>query len=269
MSVLIGLFVGIFVNLGLAFGAEPKPWEMYFQPPASPVMRAFNDFHIELLVIITLITLFVSGLLFYVIVKFNRKSNPNPDRFTHNVKLEIIWTVIPVIILAYIAIPSFKTLYLSENAPNSELTIKVVGHQWYWEYEYPSEDGSEPIKFDSYYIKDADLQPGQKRLLDVDNQLVLPIDTNIKILLTSADVIHAFGVPALGVKMDSVPGRLNQTWTKIEKEGVYYGQCYQLCGVNHAFMPIAIKAVSKDEFKDWLKNQKAKLSGNFNQAKIN
>ncbi|MBN9542686.1 MAG: cytochrome c oxidase subunit II [Alphaproteobacteria bacterium] len=265
ISYLIALVFGI---INFANAAEPKPWEMYFQPPASPVMHAFYDFHNELMVIITAITLFVTALIAYVMIRYNKKANPVPNKFTHNVTVEVIWTVIPLFILAYIAVPSFKTLYMSDVTPKSELTLKVVGHQWYWEYIYPDMEGKDDIRFDSYMIKDEDLKEGQKRLLEVDNQVVLPVDTVVKILVTSADVIHSFALPAFGLKTDAIPGRTNETWVKIEKPGVYYGQCSQLCGVNHAFMPIAIKAVSKEEYAEWLKTAKTKFSGSYNHASI-
>ncbi|OJV13908.1 MAG: cytochrome c oxidase subunit II [Alphaproteobacteria bacterium 33-17] len=265
ISYLIALVFGI---INFANAAEPKPWEMYFQPPVSPVMHAFYDFHNELMVIITAITLFVTALLAYVMIRYNKKSNPVPNKFTHNVTVEVIWTVIPLFILAYIAVPSFKTLYMSDVTPKSEITLKVVGHQWYWEYIYPDMEGKDDIRFDSYMIKDEDLKEGQKRLLEVDNQVVLPVDTVVKILVTSADVIHSFALPAFGLKTDAIPGRTNETWVKIEKPGVYYGQCSQLCGVNHAFMPIAIKAVSKEEYAEWLKTAKTKFSGSYNHASI-
>jgi cytochrome c oxidase subunit 2 len=240
-----------------AFATEPRPWEMGMQPPGSPVKHRIHDLHNLLLVIITLISLFVLALLVYVIWRFNEKRNPVPSRTTHNTVVEVLWTVIPVVILVIIAIPSFGLLYYMDRTQQADMTIKVTGRQWYWSYEYP-DNGN--ISFDSNIIQEADLKPGQRRLLEVDNQLVVPVGTNIRILIAGSDVMHSWFVPSLGVQSYAVIGRLNETWVNVEKEGVYYGQCNQICGVNHAFMPIAVHAVSKEEFARWVEEAKKKFA---------
>jgi cytochrome c oxidase subunit 2 len=242
--------------LGLAHGAlaaAPQPWEMGLQPAASPVKHALDDFHNLLLVIITAITLLVLALLMTVAVRFNAKRNPTPSSASHNTLLEVGWTVIPVIILIVIAVPSFRVLYMMEVTPQAEMTIKVTGRQWYWDYEYPDQGG---FAFSSYMIQDADLKPGQKRLLEVDNRVVVPVNTVVRVQVTAGDVIHSWAMPAFGVKKDAVPGRLNETWFKVDKEGVYYGQCSEICGINHGFMPIAVEAVSKEKFAEWVAKAK-------------
>lgn len=235
----------------VCYADKPHAWQIDFQEAASPIMQELHAFHNFLLIISCVIVLFVFLLLAYVAIRFNAKSNPVPATFTHNVAIEIIWTVIPIIILVIIAIPSFRILKQVEHAPPSDLTIKVVGSQWYWTYSYPDNN----IEFDSNIIQTKDLKPGQIRLLEVDNRLVVPQGAVVKFLITASDVIHNFAVPALGIKTDAVPGRVNHAWTKIEKKGVYYGQCSELCGVNHGFMPIAIEVVSKEEFDEWVKSK--------------
>lgn len=250
-------------------GALPQDWQLGFQTPASPVMEKFEQLHDLLLIIITAIVFIVFALLAYVILRFNRKTNPVPSTFSHNTTIEIIWTVIPLLILVAISLPTFKMIYYVNETPEDvEFTLKVVGHQWYWHYEYPDHGG---FQYDSYMIPDRDLQPGQPRLLTVDNHVVLPVQTNIRILITASDVIHNWAVPALGIKMDAVPGRINETWVHINEPGWYYGQCSQLCGANHGFMPIAIKAVSKEEFLAWTESAKAKFASaaNYHIASIN
>ncbi len=233
----------------------PYEWQIDFQAAASPVMAELHSFHNFLLFITTAIVIFVMILLAYVIFKFNAKRNPVPAKFTHNIAIEVIWTVIPIIILIIIAIPSFRILKTMEHSPPADVTIKVVGSQWYWSYSYPDHGH---IEFDSNLVQDKDLKPGQIRLLEVDNRVIVPQGSVIKFLITAADVIHSFAIPALGIKTDAVPGKVNQTWTKIDKKGVYYGQCSELCGINHGFMPIAIEVVSKEEFKEWVKQAQAK-----------
>lgn len=234
----------------LAFAdGQPKPWQIDFQPAASVNMEKIANFHDALVIIITVITIFVLGLLAYVCIRFREKANPTPSTVTHNTLLEIVWTAIPVVILIAICIPSIKIMYFNDRTEEAEMTLKVIGYQWYWGYEYPDSN----IAFESYMIKDQDIKPGQVRLLEVDNRVVLPVDTNIRIQTTAADVIHAWAIPAFGVKMDAVPGRLNETWVRIEKEGVYRGQCSELCGAYHAFMPIVVEAVSKEKFAEWVK----------------
>ena len=235
-----------------AYAAEPEPWQMGMQPPASLTAERMESFHTLLLWIITLIALFVLVLLIYVMWRFRASRNPVPTKRAHNTIIEVLWTVIPIMILVIIAIPSFKLLYFADVTPSAALTVKAIGHQWYWSYEFPDSK----VAFDSQMIDDDSLKQGQIRLLDVDNRLVLPVNTNVRVLVASDDVIHAWVVPALGLQINAVPGRLNEIWVNIEREGVYYGQCTQLCGVNHGFMPIAVQAVSQDAFSKWLQSQK-------------
>ena len=236
-----------------------KPWQILFQEPASPVMEKIVEFNNFISVIIALITIFVLALLVYVVAKFNEKTNPTPSKTTHNTALEVVWTAVPILILVVIGIPSLKLLYYQDRHHAPDMTIKVTGNQWYWSYQFPDHGG---FSFDSMPIPTEDLKPGQPRLLTVNNELVLPINTNIRILQTSKDVIHAWAIPAFGIKVDSVPGRINENWVRITAEGTYYGQCMELCGVNHFFMPIAIKAVSKEAFARWTEEAKKKFAAN-------
>jgi cytochrome c oxidase subunit II len=236
--------------------ALPKNWQINFQEPASVGMEQLENFHGLLLTIIIAVVVFVFALLAYTCIRFHHKNNPVPKKFSHNILLEIVWTLVPVIILIIIAIPSFRILYFVDTVGKMDMTIKVTGRQWYWQYEYPEEK----IAFDSYIIPDNQLKPGQLRLLDTDNQLVLPVDTDIRILTTAGDVIHSFAVPALGIKIDAIPGRINETWVRITKAGQYYGQCSELCGIGHGFMPISLKAVSKDDYKLWLETAKKQFA---------
>jgi cytochrome c oxidase subunit II len=247
---------GLFAAWGFAAQARaddfigiPRDKQLNFQDSASPVMEKITAFHNLLLPIITGITIFVMLLLLWVIIRYNRRANPVPNKTTHHTMLEIVWTLIPVLILLVIIVPSMRLLYFADKAQNAEMTIKAIGKQWYWTYEYPDHGN---FTFDAYMLKDEEAKAqGKPRLLSTDNYIVLPTDTTIRILVTAADVLHAFAVPALGVKKDAVPGRMNETWTKITKPGLYYGQCSELCGANHAFMPIAIRAVPKAEFDAW------------------
>jgi cytochrome c oxidase subunit II len=247
----------------LAFPAEAMAdvavkWQMGLTPPASPNMATIVGFNEWLFWIITAITAFVLVLLVYCMWRFAESRNPTPSGTTHNTMVEVLWTVVPVLILVGIAIPSFKQLYfLNRTPPDAEFTIKAIGHQWYWSYEYPDHGN---IAFDAFMVPTDKLQPGQYRLLETDNTVVLPVDTNIRILTTADDVIHAWGVPAFGVKIDAVPGRTNETWVRIDTPGVYYGQCSELCGVNHGFMPIRVQAVSKEEFAKWVEEAKTKFA---------
>lgn len=236
---------------------QPTNWQINLQDPASPMKERMEWFHNHLLFpIITAITLFVLGLLVYVMIRFNARANPTPSKTTHNTTLEIIWTVIPVLILLALVVPSMKLLYYADKTTDAEMTLKAIGHQWYWEYEYPDNGG---INFTSNLIPDKDIQKGQVRLLSTDNPVVLPIDTNIRILTAATDVLHAFAMPALGVKIDANPGQVNETWVRIDKKGVFYGQCSELCGQGHGFMPIEIHAVSKEDFAAWVKKQGGKM----------
>jgi cytochrome c oxidase subunit 2 len=237
---------------------QPAPWEFKLQQAGSPVMEHIEWFHNILLVIITLITLFVLGLLIAVIVKFNSRANPVPSRTTHNTLIEVAWTLIPVLILVGIAVPSFRLLFLELDIPKADLTIKATGKQWYWTYTYP-DNGK--LEFDSLLACDeARTKCTPPRLLSVDNEVVVPVNKVIRVETTAADVIHSFSVPAFGIKIDAIPGRLNETWFKAEKTGMYYGQCSQLCGKDHAYMPIAVKVVTDQEFAKWLVDAKKQFS---------
>jgi len=240
-----------------AGAAEPKPWQFGFQPPATEIMDRLSAFHDVLLIIITLIAAFVLGLLVYVMWRFNQQRNPAPSRTSHNTVIEMLWTVVPVLILVSIAIPSFKLMYFMDRVANPEMTIKVTGHQWYWSYEYPDQGG---LTFDSNIVPEDQLKAGQKRLLDVDNPLVVPADTIIRVQVTGTDVIHSWFIPSFGVQEYAIVGRLNESWMKIDHPGTYYGQCNQICGVNHAFMPIKVEAMPKDAFQHWLVDAKKKFA---------
>src|SRR3989338_6234858 len=231
--------------------AIPKPWQVGFQPAASPMMEGITWMHNFLLGIITVIAIIVTCLLSYVIIRFREKRNPTPSKRSHNVLLEVVWTAVPTLIVLCIMVPSIKLIMTVDHVPQSDMTVKAIGHQWYWSYEYPEKN----IAFDSYMIPDDKLLPGQNRLLEVDEPVVIPIDTTVKIMVTSQDVLHSFAVPSLGIKRDAVPGRINETWVRIAKPGVYYGQCSELCGIKHGFMPIAIKAVSKEDYQLWLEKK--------------
>jgi cytochrome c oxidase subunit 2 len=212
-------------------------------------MEQINSLHTFMMWVITAITLLVVGLIGYICIRFNEKANPKPSKTTHNTLLEVVWTGIPVLILFMIAVPSLKLLYFSDKAQDAEFTLKVTGHQWYWSYEYPDHGG---FSFDSNMVETKDLKEGQIRLLSVDNEVVVPAETNIRVLITAADVMHSWAVPALALKKDAVPGRLNETWFRANKPGIYYGQCSELCGVRHGFMPIVVRAVSREEFDQWV-----------------
>ena len=254
------LFLSLAAAGGTALAAQPQPWEMNLQPAATPQMADIIWFHNVLLVIITLITLFVLALLLIVMVKFNAKAHPVPSKTTHNIFIEIIWTVVPVGILTLIAIPSFLLLFRQFDMPPADVTVKATGKQWFWSYSYPDAGGFE---FDSLMLSDKDRKPGQPRLLAVDNEMVVPVNKNVRVITTGADVIHAFAVPSFGIKIDSIPGRINETWFKATREGVYYGQCSELCGKDHAFMPIAVRVVSEADYTAWLNQAKQKYaSGN-------
>ena len=231
---------------------QPAPWELNLQASASPVMDSIMQFHDWLLVIITVITLFVLALLITVVVKFNARANPVPSRTTHNSVIEVAWTLIPVLILVGIAVPSFRLLFEELDIPKADLTVKATGKQWYWSYAYP-DNGK--FEFDSLLAQDK-----QPRLLGVDNELVVPVNKVVRVQVTGADVIHSFAVPAFGIKIDAIPGRLNETWFKATKTGMFYGQCSELCGRDHAFMPIAVRVVSDQDFAAWVESAKKKYA---------
>jgi cytochrome c oxidase subunit 2 len=262
---LLGLAVaGIaLVTGGAAFAelGQPAPWEYNLQEAATPVMENIIWFHNFLFWLITVITLFVLALLVIVMVKFNAKANPVPSKTTHNTLIEVAWTLIPVLILVTLVVPSFRLLFLELDVPKADLTIKVTGNQWNWTYAYPDDK----IEFTSIMLTDeerAKKNPQPPRLLGVDNEMVVPVNKVVRIQTTGADVIHSFAVPAFGIKIDSVPGRLNETWFKATKEGTYYGQCSELCGKDHAFMPIVVRVVKDQEYADWKKKQLAANPGN-------
>jgi cytochrome c oxidase subunit 2 len=241
---LVGLIDPVWAAEGLA-----HPWQLSLQDPKSPIMEGVNNFHNLLLVVQFGIVGLVLAILAYCIIRFNAKRNPVPSRTSHNTLLEVIWTALPVVILIIIAIPGLRLLYYHDRAQEVDMTLKVAGHQWYWSYSYPDHGD---FTFDSIIVPDEELQEGQPRMLAVDNRVVLPVDTNIQILLTGEDVIHSWAVPALGLKVDATPGRINERWVRIDEEGVYYGMCSELCGVNHAYMPIEVHAVSKEAFAEWV-----------------
>jgi cytochrome c oxidase subunit 2 len=242
------------VATGSAFAelGQPAPWEFKLQGSATPVMDNITWFHNFLFVLISCITLFVLTLLIIVIIKFNARANPVPSRTTHNTLIEVAWTLIPVMILVGIAVPSFRLLFEQLDIPKADLTVKATGKQWYWSYAYP-DNGK--FEFDSLLAKDK-----EPRLLGVDNEMVVPVNKIIRVQTTGADVIHSFAVPAFGIKIDAIPGRLNETWFKATKTGMFYGQCSELCGKDHAFMPIAVRVVSDQEFAAWVETAKKKFA---------
>ena len=250
-----------------ATDGQPVPWQATLQPAVTPIAESIHSFHTLLMWIITVITLFVLGLLIWIVVRYNEKANPVPSKTTHNTMIEVVWTVVPVLILVVIAIPSFRLLKDQITIPKSDLTIKLTGKQWYWTFEYPKDAGG--FSFDTLMLSDEDRAKAVKnggkaedypRLLAVDNEAVVPINKVVRVQVTAADVIHAFAVQSFGVKIDAMPGRLNETWFKATKEGIYYGQCQELCGKDHAFMPLAIRVVSEEKYKAWLESAKKKFA---------
>jgi len=245
------------VGLSNSSATEPTPWQMGLQAAGSPSAERLQEFHTLLTIICAGIVIFVSILLVIVMVKYNRKANPVPSKNAHNTLLEVVWTAVPVLLLVAITIPSFRILYYLDRVEEADMTIKIVGHQWYWSYEYPDH---EDLTFDSLLVTEDELEEGQPRLLTVDNALVVPAGKNIRLIMTSDDVIHSWAVPSLGVKLDTVPGRINETWVSVNEPGLYYGQCSELCGVNHGFMPITVRAVSEDELAVWLNGAKEEFA---------
>jgi len=235
-----------------------EPWQLGFQDAVTPMMQGIMDLHHDIFFFLILILVFVLWILVRALWHFHYKKNPIPQRIVHGTTIEILWTIFPSIILMFIAIPSFALLYsMDEVVDDQAMTIKAIGHQWYWTYEYSDYNSSDEqsLTFDSYMIPEDDLELGQLRLLEVDNRVVLPAKTHIRIIVTSADVLHSWAVPSLGVKCDAVPGRLNQISLLVQREGVYYGQCSEICGTNHAFMPIVVEAVSRKDYGFWVKNK--------------
>lgn len=239
-----------------ATGGQPAPWQLGLQPAATPVAADIVWFHDFLLWIIAAITLFVLVLLVIVMVKFNARANPVPSRTTHNTTIEVIWTVVPVLILVTIAVPSFRLLFYQLDVPKADVTVKATGKQWFWTYTYPDDK----FEFDSLMVQEKDLKPDQPRLLAVDNEMVVPVNKVVRVLTTGADVIHSFAVPSFGIKIDAIPGRINETWFKAEREGRYYGQCSELCGRDHAFMPIVVNVVSEQAYAAWVNEAKQKFA---------
>jgi cytochrome c oxidase subunit 2 len=252
---LVAILMGC--EAALAGLGQPSPWQIGLQQSASPVMDNIIWFHDFLLYLITGIAGFVLVLLVVVMVRFNARTNPIPSRTTHNTLIEIAWTLIPIVILMFIAVPSFKLLFLQLNVPPADLTVKATGKQWYWSYSYP-DNGQ--FEFDSLMLKEGERKEGQPRLLAVDNEMVVPVNKTVRVITTGSDVIHSFAVPSFGIKIDAVPGRINETWFTATREGVYYGQCSELCGKDHAFMPIAVRAVSEQAFSAWVEEAKKKYA---------
>ena len=256
------LVTWFFVAVVPALGAGPEPGRLGLQDPVTPTADKIVAFHDLLFWIITAISVFVLALMLYVMVRFREKANPNPSKTTHNTVIEIAWTVIPILILVFIAVPSFRLLYFADKAPEEEveMTIKAIGKQWYWSYEYPDHGD---FTFDAVMVEEEDLEPGQPRLLATDNALVLPVGTTIRVLVTASDVLHNFALPSFGIKLDAVPGRINETWAYVHPEHageVHYGQCSELCGVGHAYMPIMVKLLSKEDFAAWVEQAKEEFA---------
>ena len=258
-SILIAAVAAALLIPGAAFAGlgQPSPWEIGLQGAATPVMEDIVWFHNILLWVILAIAAFVLALLIVVMVRFNARANPTPTRTTHNTLLEVAWTVLPVMILVFVALPSFRILFFQLNTPPADLTIKATGKQWYWTYTYPDNGNFE---FDSLILTEKERKPDQPRLLSVDNEIVVPVNKVVRMQVTGAEVIHSFAVPSFGIKIDAIPGRLNETWFKVTKEGTYYGQCSELCGKDHAFMPISVRAVSEQAFQTWLEEAKKKFA---------
>ena len=249
LGALVAGLAGALGAAGSAAAQAPSDWEVDFQTALSPSMERIVDFNFMVTIIIVIITAFVFGLMAWIVIRYNKKRNPTPSKTTHNTLLEVVWTVVPVIILLVIVVPSFRLLYYTDRVEEADMTLKAIGHQWYWSYEYPDHGD---FTFDALILEDDELEEGQPRLLATDTAVVLPVGAKIRLLTTADDVIHSWAVPALGVKMDSVPGRVNETWFQINREGIYYGQCSELCGTLHGFMPIMIEAVSQEDFDSWV-----------------
>ena len=261
MKKFLYIFLTFFITSS-AFANQPVDWQLGFQKAASETMRDIVNFHDKLLLpIIIAISVFVLFLMVYACIRFRASRNPNPSTTTHNVAVEVLWTLIPCLILIVMAVPSFKILYKQDAIPKADITVKAIGYQWYWGYEYPDEN----IFFDSYMIETKDLKENEPRLLAVDNELVVPVNKVVKVMITANDVLHAWALPSFGVKRDAVPGRINETWFKAEKVGTYYGQCSELCGIKHAFMPIEVRVVTEEEYQDWLLDAKVKFAKEINE----
>ncbi len=259
------LSILLLFSFNAAEANQPIDWQLGFQSAASKSMKDIVIFHdYMLLPIITAITVFVLFLVLYACVKFRASNNKVASQTSHNTMIEIAWTLVPCLILIVMAVPSFKVLYSQDKIPPAEVTVKAIGYQWYWGYEYPDEN----IIFDSYMIEEKDLKPGQPRLLAVDNEVVVPVNKVVKVLITANDVLHAWALPSFGVKRDAVPGRINETWFKADRTGTFYGQCSELCGIKHAFMPITVRVVTEEEYKDWLLDAKEKFAKEESQNEL-
>jgi cytochrome c oxidase subunit II len=255
-AALLASLVACLGGTALADGA-PTDWQIGMQQAVTPVMEDITSFHNFLLWVIAFIAGFVLILLLIIIVRFNARANPTPSRTTHNTVLEVLWTIVPVLILTVIAVPSFRLLFVELDVPKPDLTVKVTGKQWFWSYAYPDNGNFE---FDSLMVQDKDLKPGQPRLFTVNNEMVVPVNEVVHVLVTGADVIHSFNVPAFGIRIDAIPGRINDTWFKATVEGLYYGECSELCGKDHSFMPIAVHVVSQADFNSWATQAKKQYS---------
>jgi len=240
-----------------ALANQPKDWQLGFQKSASETMNDIVWFHdYMLLPVITAITVFVLFLIAYACIRYRASRNPEASTTSHNTIIEVIWTLVPCLILIVLAVPSFKVLYSQDEIPKADVTIKAIGYQWYWGYEYPDEN----IVFDSYMIDEKDLKEGQPRLLAVDNEVFVPVNKVVKVMITANDVLHAWALPSFGVKRDAVPGRINETWFKADRTGTFYGQCSELCGIKHAFMPITVNVVTEEEYNQWLEKAKVEFA---------
>ena len=246
-----------FLLPGSVLANQPKDWQLGFQKSASETMDDIVWFHdYMLLPVITAITVFVLFLIAYACIRFRASKNKEASTTSHNTFIEVIWTLVPCLILIVLAVPSFKVLYSQDEIPKADVTIKAIGYQWYWGYEYPDEN----IIFDSYMIEEKDLKEGQPRLLSVDNEVYVPVNKVVKVMITANDVLHAWALPSFGVKRDAVPGRINETWFKADRVGTFYGQCSELCGIKHAFMPITVNVVSQEEYNQWLERAKVEFA---------
>ena len=272
---LAGLAIGVTAGAAFAAGTgQPEPWQIAMQEPVTPIARELHSFHTLLMWVITIITVFVAGLLVYCMVKFSEKANPVPSKTAHNTAIEIAWTVVPVLILVLIAIPSFRLLRNQLIIPPADITVKATGHSWYWEYSYPGDkEGKGAFTFDSRILADPSDQTkalagkdGTPRLLAVDNEMVVPVNKVVRVQVTADIVSHAFAVPSFGIKIDAMPGRMNETWFKAERIGVYHGQCSELCGQFHAFMPITVRVVSEQDYATWLGEAQKKYASDEQPA---
>jgi cytochrome c oxidase subunit 2 len=258
LAIVAGALALVFCATSALAANGPQPWEMGLQAPASERMAHIIWLHDILLYIITAICGFVLLLLVWIMIRYNRRANPTPSKNTHNTMLEVIWTGVPVLILVAIAFPSFRLLYYEDATPAADLTIKAIGKQWYWTYEYPDQGN---FTFDALMLADDKAKAaGEPRLLGADNHVVVPVGKVVRVLTTGADVIHSWALPAFGVKMDAVPGRINETWFKADREGLFYGECSELCGARHAYMPIEVEVVSQERFAQWVEEAKKKFA---------